>query len=100
MLLALSMGQGWSSQFLGWSRRSILRLPFRRFFGLVLFTRNGLFVVVTFCVERVFHPIKTGISSFLFKRNKNIALDEGLVTSMTSSKSSLSFSSKPTNSER
>lgn len=33
-------------------------------------------MVVAFGVERAFHPTKTGIPNFSFKRSANIALDE------------------------
>ncbi len=52
----------------------------------MLFTRKGLFVVVAFCLERSFHPTKTGISSYLFKSSENIALEgrlDGQITART-----------------
>src|SRR5208283_3644346 len=81
MLLALSIGRGWSSQFLGLRRRSILCLRLRRILGYFLFTRNGLLWVVAVLITHAFQPPLTAISSFLFKRHEKITLDAGLVSS-------------------
>src|ERR1017187_9651885 len=78
MLLAWNIGRGWSSQFLGLRRRSILCLRLRRILGYFLFTRNGLLWVVAVLITHAFQPPLTAISSFLFKRHEKIALDEGL----------------------
>src|ERR1019366_2161863 len=78
MLLAWNIGRGWSSQFLGLRRRSILCLRLRKILGYLLFTRNGLLWVVAVLITHAFQPALTVISSFLFKRYERIALEGSL----------------------